>query len=401
MLKRNVFIFGLLALFMIGSLFLGSCEEQKTEPDTNPEDFAFNNMSFTELENEDFSIIGIHEDGTLIAIEDNGYKPERIVYKNNPESNGLYIWVDSEGYPYQAYVNDNIVLFDNFNIENETVDIAIIRPNGEIEILRNVEIDFPDMDRSMADVLRWSGHALSLAGCGIQIAGTISTGGILAPLALLGCGSAVAGILLEIIPSDNPAIEASSAAISAFSGTAGCISSGGLECLAYFVSSAGAIATAAENSEQQNAENIQIAEGILIGGYGDIQITLTWDNTADLDLYVTDPWDETICYYNTTSASGGWLDFDDMNGYGPENIFWENNSAPSGYYYVEVDYYSGYSAANFNVTITIGSEVNSFNGYIDVNETVEVCSFYYSGKGPLNFNQINIIKMREEVKPEK
>jgi len=41
------------------------------------------------------------------------------------------------------------------------------------------------------------------------------------------------------------------------------------------------------------------------------------------------------------------------------------------------------------------------NVSIDINETVEVCSFYYSGKGPLNFNPINIIKMREEIKPEK
>ena len=143
----------------------------------------------------------------------------------------------------------------------------------------------------------------------------------------------------------------------------------------------------------ENQDEIQSAQGILIGGYGDIQITLTWDNTADLDLYVTDPWGETICYYNSTSASGGWLDFDDTNGYGPENVFWENNTAPSGYYEVELDYYSGNSGSNYIVTVSIGNEVETYSGFIGVGEYIGICSFYYSSDRGFSFQELSNRKL--------
>lgn len=390
---KDLFIFVLALALLVGC---------STEPETNPEDYAFHNMSFNEeIESEDFSIIGVHENGSYVAIDGNNSKPERIVYKNSSNSDGLYIWVNSDGYPYQAFVNGNFVLFDNFDPINETLDIAIIRSNGEIEILRNIEIGFPEIDRSMADVLRWSGHALSLAGCGISIAGTISSGGLLAPVAILGCGAAITGVLVEIIPEDNPEIEASNAALSAYASAVGCIGGGNvIQCISWIVNSAGAVATVAENAEIENQDEIQSAQGILIGGYGDIQITLTWDNTSDLDLYVTDPLGETICYYNPTSASGGWLDFDDTNGYGPENVFWENNSAPQGDYFVELDYYSGSSSSNYIIVVSIGSNNETYSGSIDINETIEICSFNYSGNRNIVFNYLDIHK-KSSSKPNK
>jgi len=116
--------------------------------------------------------------------------------------------------------------------------------------------------------------------------------------------------------------------------------------------------------------------------------------------YVTDPLGETICYYNPTSASGGWLDFDDTNGYGPENVFWDNNSAPQGEYLVELDYYSGYNSSNYIVSVSIGSNVETYSGSIGVDETIEICSFNYFGSRNVNFNKINYHKSRN-VKPSK
>lgn len=40
------------------------------------------------------------------------------------------------------------------------------------------------------------------------------------------------------------------------------------------------------------------------GSTGDVQVTLTWNNTADLDLYVTEPNGETIYYGNRQSEIG-------------------------------------------------------------------------------------------------
>lgn len=95
-------------------------------------------------------------------------------------------------------------------------------------------------------------------------------------------------------------------------------------------------------------------------GSGVLQISLSWDNTADVDLWVTDTSDTKIYFGNPSSATGGSLDRDDVNGYGPENIFWEN--APDGSYRVEVNHYSGATGANYIVTINGLGTSRQFTG---------------------------------------
>ncbi len=74
------------------------------------------------------------------------------------------------------------------------------------------------------------------------------------------------------------------------------------------------------------------------GGTGDLAFRLRWDGPQDLDLYVRDPSGEIIYYGNPISESEGRLDVDANAGCsGPaehptENIFWEENTAPSGTY---------------------------------------------------------------------
>ncbi len=82
-------------------------------------------------------------------------------------------------------------------------------------------------------------------------------------------------------------------------------------------------------------------------GSGDVQITLVWDDTNDLDLHVTDPNGEEIFYNHTSSASGGRLDVDANAGCSGttssprENIFWPTGLAPTGTYTVTVVYFKG------------------------------------------------------------
>lgn len=93
---------------------------------------------------------------------------------------------------------------------------------------------------------------------------------------------------------------------------------------------------------------------------GDIQISLSWDaqREVDLDLWVESPNGETVSYTDTSVPSGGTLDLDANPGCGApeqhnENIFWPDNSAPSGEYKVWVDYYSDCEETNeveFRVT---------------------------------------------------
>jgi hypothetical protein len=59
--------------------------------------------------------------------------------------------------------------------------------------------------------------------------------------------------------------------------------------------------------------------------FGDIELTtlnatLTWDQPVDLDLYVTDPQNETAWYNSKSTTDGGELDIDVTGGYGPEHF---------------------------------------------------------------------------------
>jgi hypothetical protein len=103
-------------------------------------------------------------------------------------------------------------------------------------------------------------------------------------------------------------------------------------------------------------------------GTGKLQFSLSWDADVDLDLHVTEPSGNEVYFGNPgPSASGGTLDFDDLNGPEPsgrpagepegvENVFWQN-TAPTGTYVVRVNYFSGSQAANFVVTVSAGGQV--------------------------------------------
>lgn len=121
-------------------------------------------------------------------------------------------------------------------------------------------------------------------------------------------------------------------------------------------------------------------------GTGDVQITLTWNSTNDLDLWVTDPFGETIYYYHTTSASQGQLDVDanrncqNVTSSPVENIFWPSNSAPSGNYTVTVHYYmhceNEVLITPYQVRLLVDGIVKDFDGKLSTEkERQEVTTF--------------------------
>ena len=80
-------------------------------------------------------------------------------------------------------------------------------------------------------------------------------------------------------------------------------------------------------------------------GTGDVQVTLRWSSTADLDLAVTDPLGGQTSFNTPTSASGGTLDVDSNGGCDNpttspvENIFWPQGQSPDGDYTIYVTYF--------------------------------------------------------------
>lgn len=99
-------------------------------------------------------------------------------------------------------------------------------------------------------------------------------------------------------------------------------------------------------------------------GSGDLQLTLTWDNSADMDLSVLEPDGSLISFVNTVGASGAQLDVDSnypcgSNQYSTENIYWPEGASVGGTYIVGVNQFSTCSggSANWTLTVLVGGEV--------------------------------------------
>jgi hypothetical protein len=93
------------------------------------------------------------------------------------------------------------------------------------------------------------------------------------------------------------------------------------------------------------AQNVQIVHV----GTGDVQVSASWSDTTDVDLYVVDPNGEEIYYGHKNSASGGILDLDsnaacsrDSEGQhkSNENTVWPTGGGARGNYTVRLNYWS-------------------------------------------------------------
>lgn len=130
-------------------------------------------------------------------------------------------------------------------------------------------------------------------------------------------------------------------------------------------------------SDPEDLDDLPDSQGV-------IHVAMNWNTDGtDIDLWVTDPNGERIWYSNPTSNSGGYLDRDDLNGFGPENIYWMSG-APDGTYQVSVDYYScGGSCPPTTVVVKISNglgTVRTYQGVLNTsNRTASVVSFTKQG----------------------
>jgi uncharacterized protein YfaP (DUF2135 family) len=112
-------------------------------------------------------------------------------------------------------------------------------------------------------------------------------------------------------------------------------------------------------------------------GTGDIQISVAWSDTSDVDLHVIDPNNEEISFSHRTSASGGTLDLDGnaactrnstvgASGFASnENVVWPTGRAIPGTYKVIIDYWSPCGNASTDYVVTVqrtGASPQIFTG---------------------------------------
>jgi hypothetical protein len=110
-----------------------------------------------------------------------------------------------------------------------------------------------------------------------------------------------------------------------------------------------------------------------IGGVGvkvgDPQFTLLWDTQADIDLHVIEPGGTEIFWEHPHGNQGGELDVDDIDGFGPENVYWVQGQGPTGEYKWFVHYYGGLGGLNvptrWKVRIKHKGEVTVFTGKLN------------------------------------
>lgn len=124
---------------------------------------------------------------------------------------------------------------------------------------------------------------------------------------------------------------------------------------------------------------------------GDVQISIAWNTTDDIDLHVVfspgNGLTDTINWTNPTGRlSKGMLDID-MNANGAfvsrtpvENIFWPKNSSPKGYFRVSVHFFRSWSNQN-RVPVVVRIQSNG-----KVQEYKIVAILYMSPQHVADFN---------------
>jgi hypothetical protein len=395
-LNKENHLFCIFATALIVSMLLISCKQPVNEQPVNKSDNNVDPDVFVVdiSQNTDWNYMVVGTDGSslLFTVDETTGIPTLMYLKPDKDSDaGVTYLFKENGLPDKMIANGHIVYFGNFN--GYQFDMAVIYPNDTIEYHYDIETDinWDVYDESPSGQARsifgdiWGiastflHHTLGSVSCGMAV---VSLGTNV--FADLGCGTYVVGLIGDAIVVDGG--ESANTLGSIYSAI-GCVT--GLDamgCVSTFVDLIDlGVKIDLDFATQRNPELAQ-ANGVINGGRGDVKVTLSWNNLADVDLHVVDPYGEEIYYSHKSSASGGALDIDNTYGYGPENIFWPAGGAPTGTYKVYVNFYgigtSGASnrSSDFTVLITAFRNSKTYTGTVTSNSgKVLVATFNSNG----------------------
>ena len=339
-------------------------------------------------------------------VAENNSIPESMLFRSSETGTDISIIFKTDGLVDKVVIDKSIYLFDNY--DGSKIDIGVVSPNGDIEISRGVETNFDWDDYKIGftgitdskDIVNWVGKGAGAIPQGLKTAALASSTNLFDPTSKFVIGSKILDLSADPVATDKLSIlgditnfvdqyDMTKLAIS-------CSSADYINCATDVASRA--FVTLVDDQEEIASRNddIQVVKGALQAGSGDVQITLTWDTDDDLDLWVTDPDGERIYYGNSTSLSGGELDFDYTDGPGPENIFWPQYGAPSGTYTVQVDHYSGVSANHYTVLVQSFGYIKQYEGIINPGETITVVVFQSNSTLPkIILNKIIVSEIKE------
>lgn len=359
-------------LLLIIPLFFTSCSDENDEPKLAklPD---VNVVDISQESDWDYWVFG-KEDYYFIKANSSSTLPESVLYHSSEINKDFSIFFANNGFVDKVVLDNHIFVFRNFN--GNYVDLGVVYPDGKIGIFREIETpnynwDTLTLNKSSSlkdfrsELIRWIGHTIAGIPCALSAAAAIPTGGLSLGLAGITCGLFLARLTGDIYASDfnienglddmfmngaNPYDIGDTFLDCAFSGlfNAACISEVLINTYEVYTTDLGWI-------DDLSSSVLRSLTGTMDQGYGDIQINLTWNNNADLDLHVIDPNGEEIYWKHKNSVSGGILDRDDIDGEGPENIFWPSGEAPNGIYKVYVSHYFQSSEATSSFIVVINA----------------------------------------------
>jgi len=309
---------------------------------------------------------------------DNNDHPTRMFIRPDKDADDGYTYIfNDKGLPEKIIHNDYIFIFSNYS--GYKVDIILMKPDGSTVpyLDTQTEINFDEFinshrsisgsDRSLTD-WDWLGFASTAIDIGTCLVAPWC------PPAWIGCGTFLAteaaGLAIDFFLDGNSEADAH-----IILDTFGCVTGGGgnildiigtaNDCLSSYNRIVDRLTGSDDDLLDLREDELRLVEATFNYGRGDVKVTLTWDNYADVDLHVVDP-SGTRIYWNHdySSATNGQLDVDDTNGFGPENIYWPKDGAPDGNYRVYVKHYSGSSPSNFLVQIIAFGNVAFYRGYV-------------------------------------
>lgn len=356
-----------------------SCTTDPADPEPDLRELLVEGIAASATGNPDIPYVAAHENGDVVAaFMRDGRLAGAVLLQT--DGNHLTVFADEDGLPELAHYQRHIILYSNWR--PAAVDIAVVAPDGSVQVQRDAAIpatgaftsqlllSASGADGQAATDLRTAiSYASLVLGTAICVNAIILSAGVALP-----CGVAIIGAV-SLATRDIPALEASSAALGTVAGVAGCAGGDPFSCAAAVTEGMGVALDATDAALESYEEAVRLARSALDTGGGDVQVTLTWDNTADLDLWVTDPDGVRIYFGNRSSPSGGRLDHDDRDGFGPENVFWPEGLAPRGAYLVQVDHFSGASPSGFRVLVQAFGMVSSYEGTTFLDQTVDVVRF--------------------------
>jgi hypothetical protein len=386
------------------TLVLPGCDaiQDLVEPPDDGSEAAFEGLAIAPTDDPAMPYVAVHEDGEMMAIEaDPATGALTRATMTDEEGYAFTVSFGPDGTPTRLTTGDMVFVIGN--IRPGLADLVAIYPDGGSAVFRDVAFDEEAVAElrtlarsarlgrppSVSELFGAAALGIGITGCTMVGVGTVALAvgatGPLAPGVGWASGTACAGTIVALIREyharhggASQPLEDTNAAFTAISMTANtglCVAMEYRSCLEAIAAALSILTVDTSETETARQTQIDDAEAVLQGGGGDVQISLAWDNEADLDLWVTDPAGERIYYGNRSSASGGQLDVDDRNGFGPENIFWPEGEAPEGTYRVQLDHYSGPAPSGYRILLIVGERAQTFSGSIGDDQTLDITTF--------------------------